>query len=108
MTSNFIWQDSMDCDMYHIGMKRMVRYIDGKSQPVENEYIILASLHVDRVSDLFGQDDWKQVERRVRQQPREVHLGLSLPIDMDYPVVEQADTTEFYASQELAGENHED
>jgi hypothetical protein len=87
--TNFIWREPRDPDTYHIGYKRTWCYKDGKRCPVENEYSILVSLHTDILHDLIGKDAWEEAKARIKEQPREVKLSLSLPLDMDYPVDEQ-------------------
>jgi hypothetical protein len=91
MTSNFIWRDSIDPDVFHIGYRKSKRDADGEFRPIENSFGILASLHADMLHDMFGSDDWEQVDMRVRELPREVRLSLSLPLDMDYPVNEKGE-----------------
>ena len=77
--TNYIWRDSFDPRTYHIGSKQNERYF------------ILVSLDKGYLQDLLelANDDWKQTAARIGEQPREVHLSLSLPLDMDYPVDEQ-------------------
>jgi len=46
----YIWRDSVDLDMYHLGVKYSV-----------NDMSHMCSLYADQVIDIFSEDDFKEI-----------------------------------------------
>jgi hypothetical protein len=64
-----MWKDSLDSDMYHLGVK----------YTISTGLAIWTSMHCDAVSDMFGAEFFKQIKDATPSRP--FHVTVSLELD---------------------------